>query len=248
MNASVKLIFILALIICINLVPPRSWVSYTFFLVLLVGGFFCARIQFKTVILRSLVSTPFILAAFPLIFSGIEPFFSILILNRFEITISQTGLTSFAAIAIKSWLSLLAAIFLTSTTHYDDILTALRSLGLPKVFVSILTLMWRYLSLIIEEARSLTRAKDSRSAASAHRNRPAGSIAWRAQITGRMAGNLLLRSIDRSERVYAAMAARGYSGEPPRSIVKKMRPQDYLHLSVAILLCLCGIVLASLIP
>ena len=28
-----------------------------------------------------------------------------------------------------------------------------------------------------------------------------------------MAGNLMLRSFDRSERIYAAMASRGYDGE-----------------------------------
>jgi cobalt/nickel transport system permease protein len=37
-----------------------------------------------------------------------------------------------------------------------------------------------------------------------------------------MAGNLMLRSFDRSERIYAAMASRGYDGEVrglPRSPV-----------------------------
>ena len=36
---------------------------------------------------------------------------------------------------------------------------------------------------------------------------------WRAKVTGGMAGNLFIRSIDRGERIYDAMAARGYDGE-----------------------------------
>ncbi len=40
-----------------------------------------------------------------------------------------------------------------------------------------------------------------------------GTVAWRARVTGGMAGSLFLRSFERSDRIYAAMAARGYDGE-----------------------------------
>jgi cobalt/nickel transport system permease protein len=40
-----------------------------------------------------------------------------------------------------------------------------------------------------------------------------GGIAWRARVTGGMAGSLFLRAFERSDRIYAAMAARGYDGE-----------------------------------
>jgi cobalt/nickel transport system permease protein len=43
--------------------------------------------------------------------------------------------------------------------------------------------------------------------------RPGGSVFWRARVTGGMAGSLFLRSIERSERIYDAMVARGYDGE-----------------------------------
>ncbi len=33
------------------------------------------------------------------------------------------------------------------------------------------------------------------------------------RVTGGMAGSLFLRSLERSERVYSAMVARGYNGE-----------------------------------
>ena len=42
------------------------------------------------------------------------------------------------------------------------------------------------------------------------------SLAWRARVAGGMVGSLFLRSYERSERVYAAMAARGYTGEMRR--------------------------------
>ena len=53
---------------------------------------------------------------------------------------------------------------------------------------------------------------DRRSAAVGAR-RPGGSIRWRAGVTGAMVGSLFLRSYERSERIYAAMQARGFDGE-----------------------------------
>jgi cobalt/nickel transport system permease protein len=43
--------------------------------------------------------------------------------------------------------------------------------------------------------------------------RAGGKLIWRAQVAGGMIGGLFLRSYERSERVYAAMLARGYAGE-----------------------------------
>jgi cobalt/nickel transport system permease protein len=40
-----------------------------------------------------------------------------------------------------------------------------------------------------------------------------GTLWWRARVTGQMAGTLLVRSFERSERIYVAMLARGYRGD-----------------------------------
>jgi cobalt/nickel transport system permease protein len=40
-----------------------------------------------------------------------------------------------------------------------------------------------------------------------------GTAAWRLKVVGGMIGSLFLRSYERSERVYAAMLARGFDGE-----------------------------------
>jgi cobalt/nickel transport system permease protein len=37
-------------------------------------------------------------------------------------------------------------------------------------------------------------------------------MAWRARVTGSMVGSLFVRSYERSERIYAAMLARGFDG------------------------------------
>lgn len=106
------------------------------------------------------------------------------------------------------------AILLTVTTEFPDILVAMRALRTPRVLVTIFGLMWRYLFVFSDEALRLMRARASRSgAADVPGLRPGGTIAWRAQTAGGLVGNLFVRSLERSERIYAAMLARGYDGE-----------------------------------
>ena len=59
----------------------------------------------------------------------------------------------------------------------------------------------------------MLQARASRSAALPG-HRAGGGLAWRARIAGNLIGTLFVRSIERSERVHAAMLARGYDGEP----------------------------------
>ena len=78
--------------------------------------------------------------------------------------------------------------------------------------VAIISFMYRYLGVIGEEAGRMNRARAARSADRGDRG-AGGSIRWRATVTGSMVGSLFLRSYERSERIYAAMQARGFDGE-----------------------------------
>jgi cobalt/nickel transport system permease protein len=86
------------------------------------------------------------------------------------------------------------------------------------LLVAMFGLMWRYLFILADEALRLMRARAARSGAPepGRGRRPArsgGSLAWRARVTGGMAGNLFLRAFERSERIFIAMLSRGYDGE-----------------------------------
>ncbi len=97
------------------------------------------------------------------------------------------------------------AVVLASATPFPELLAAMR-MRLPKLLVAVIGLMWRYLFVLVDEVLRLMRAREARSG-QADGSRGGGSLAWRARVTGGMAGNLMLRSFDRSERIYAAMAA-----------------------------------------
>lgn len=157
------------------------------------------------------IAAPFLLAALPLVFTRPEQPLGSVDLGPLRLTVSGEGLRIFSTIAIKSWLSVQAALLLTFSTSFHDLLDALHELKLPRIMVAIIGFMYRYLAVIGDEAQRLMRARAARSAV-AEGYHGGGSIAWRARVTGGMVGSLFLRSYERSERIYAAMQARGFEG------------------------------------
>ena len=126
---------------------------------------------------------------------------------------------------LKSWLSVQMAVVLTAATPFPALLQAMRSLRLPQVLVATFGFTYRYIFVIGDEVLRLMRARTARSGVRAGRG---GSVLWRARVTGGMAGSLFLRSIERSERIYDAMVARGYDGEARSLRPPVLRPWDVL--------------------
>ena len=106
------------------------------------------------------------------------------------------------AAILKSNLCVFTMLLLTWTTPFVDILQELRRLRLPWVILSTLALMYRYLPVLAEESRRMQRARASRTF-SARRH-----IVWSNLTT--IIGQLFIRSVERAERIYLAMCARGW--------------------------------------
>jgi cobalt/nickel transport system permease protein len=213
-DARVKLILTLGFIVCLSLLPAGAWPAYVLFLAVSISAAVLSRLGVDTVLGRALISLPFVLAALPLLFSGPAPY-NIFPLYGFEIQISQSGLARFLSIALKSWIAVQAAVVLAGSTPFNDLLAAMQQLKVPRLFVAIVALMWRYLFVLVDEVIRMLRARSSRSAPIPGTGKAGGSMMWRARVTGGMAGSLFLRSLERSDRVYAAMLARGYNGSLP---------------------------------
>ncbi len=159
----------------------------------------------------AVVALPFALAAFPLIFTIGEQVIATFTLGPLTLTVSAEGLRRFLTILAGSWLSVQVALLLAFTTPFHDLVDGLRELRVPRIIISIISFMYRYLAVLTDEGARMLRARDARSAGV--EGRAGGSIRWRAAVTGRMIGSLFLRAYERSERIYAAMQARGFEGE-----------------------------------
>jgi len=210
-DARVKVIVTFLLILLIALLPMGVFGAYVGFFAIVMAGVLLARVDPLSVLKRSLIALPFAGAAISLVFTVPGPSLGTVPLLGWSI--SAAGLTRFASIMFKSFVSVQVAVLMMQTTHFTDILWALGALRAPRVLVAITSFMYRYLFVLADEALRLTRARDSRSATLKGNPTTGRSLAFRAQTTGRMIGNLFLRSYDRSEHVYQAMVSRGYRGE-----------------------------------
>jgi cobalt/nickel transport system permease protein len=154
-----------------------------------------------------------------------------------RVSISYDGLLVLWNVVVKSWLSALSLILLSATTPFPGLLKGLERLGVPRVMVMILSFMYRYLFVLVDEAMRLQRARESRNLG--------GGLVWRATTIGNMIGTLFLRSYERGERVYQAMLARGFDGETRTLSELRLRRAD-LYFGLACSSCLAAIVLAAL--
>jgi cobalt/nickel transport system permease protein len=194
-----------------------------------------ARLSPKFVLLRSLVALPFALAAVTAIFTLPGEVVWQINIGPWELSASDAGLVRFSSILVRSWISIQIAIVLTATTPFPDLIHALRHLRVPDILVSTISFMYRYLFVLSDEVVRLIRARQARSAQGLGKGKSGGSVFWRAKIAGNMAGQLFLRSYERSERVYNAMLARGYAGTLLTLNPHVMRTRDWFSGMLALL-------------
>jgi cobalt/nickel transport system permease protein len=233
LDPRVKVIVTILFIVSNVALPDGAWLAFLLAWGILLASSALAGLGYGYLLRRSFVALPFALAAVTAIFAipG-QPLFA-WALGPWRLVATDAGLIRFASIVVRSWLSVQMAILLTATTQFPDLMHALRHLRVPKLLVAIVSFMYRYLFVLIDEAARLLRAREARSARlnPSHGGR---SVAWRARVAGNMAGQLFLRSYERSDRVYNAMLARGYAGQFLTLNPHIMRPRDWAVLLVTI--------------
>jgi cobalt/nickel transport system permease protein len=231
-------------IVAVSLIPIGGFLALglAWMLVLLAAA--SARVGTFRPARRALLAAPFLLAAVPLIFTRAgEPLGSFDV-GPLTVTVSGEGLRMFATIALKSWISVQAALLLAFTTPFHELVDGLRQLRLPQVMVSIVSFMYRYVGVLADEAARMTRARASRSADPTGRG--GGSLRWRARVTGAMVGSLFLRSYERGERIYAAMQARGFEGEVRHLHRRGMTAGDVVLVALVAVTCVALVAAANL--
>jgi len=237
LDPRVKVSITLAFILSNALLPDGAWIAFAcswIFLILVnvfseLGGLF----SFK----RSFIALPFALIAVTVLFSVPGETLSSFHFLMWGLTITDAGLLRFASIVIRSWLSVQMAIMLVASTRFPDIVHALEHLRVPSILTTIIAFLYRYLFVLADEVFRLLRAREARSAAVAG-SRSGGNVAWRARVAGNMAGQLFLRSYERSDRVYNAMLSRGYTGHLNTINPHELHRTDYITTALALLFLL----------
>lgn len=251
LDGRVKFILTVAFILTVSLTPLGAWPVYILLLALILSVELLSGLGLASVQRRASLALPFVLAAVPLAFTTAGRPLLVLPIGFGELSLTVEGALRFANVAVKSWLSVQAAVVLASSTPFPDLLLAMRAVRLPRLLVGMFALMWRYLFVLGNEALRLMRARAARSGVARTpplgpgRRKVGGTLAWRARAAGGMAGSLFLRGLDRSDRIYSAMISRGFDGEirslrvPPLS--GAARRVLWGGLTILALLCLSGL-------
>jgi cobalt/nickel transport system permease protein len=136
----------------------------------------------------------------------------------------SAGWISFASLLVKFALTISAALLLIATTSFPGICRGLRRMGVPALFVSQLLFLYRYLFVLMEETMRVVRARDMRSF---------GGRGSGMGVFVRIVGNLFMRTVERAERIYGAMLARGFRGDLPSMRQDALRAADAFYLLAA---------------
>ena len=230
-----KLITTMAFILAVALTPPNRWQAFAVYFVLIATLILLSRVPVLYVLKRSLVIIPFVLliAIFIPFFKEGEVAGSYNIW-LWQVSVTYSGLQVLWNILVKAWLSILSLILLTSTTKVTNLLKGLEQLHMPRVMVMILSFMYRYIFVLVDEVMRMRQARDSRNFG--------GSRLRQLRTIGNMTGTLFIRSYERGERVYAAMLARGFDGHSRTLNHLNFRPADaYFGISFGLAIILTSV-------
>ena len=139
------------------------------------------------------------------------------------------GVLSLLTILLRVYLCVIAVLLLVAVTPLSDIVQSMGFLKLPFIFIVVFEVTYRYIGVLLEEAYSMYIAYTLR-------NFKKGGVKIRDM--GSFAGQLLFRSMDRSDRIYNAMKCRGYTMQNLPQKTRKFGVRDILFFTVTVSFCL----------
>ena len=219
---SYKLIGLLSLIFAFAFVQ-NIWLLPIMIIVTTVL-FSLSRIPFSFLLKRLRYPSWFILAVilFLPFISGETPIFQLGFL-----TVKSEGCWQALLVSVRFFCILTVSLVMFGTAPFLSSIKAMRSLGLPKVIVDMSLLSYRYLEELSETLTTMQRAMKLRGF------QPKGFTRRNLEVFSQLTGSILIRSYDRSLRIYQAMILRGYGSQPNKKKQLKLRTISKDRFSIA---------------
>jgi cobalt ECF transporter T component CbiQ len=146
--------------------------------------------------------------------------------------VTSEGLLAAAIMVTRVATSISIVVLLTLTTPWNRLLASLRSLRVPKMFVLVLGMAYRYLFHLLGSVTDMYTARQARTAGAEV------DVRGGRRFVAASAGALFGKAHALSEEVYLAMVSRGYTGDLRTLRPARLRPVDIVWAA--------GCVLASL--
>jgi cobalt/nickel transport system permease protein len=249
LNPRVKLITTLAVIFSISIMrsPVTIWAMYGLTLVLAVASSVSLLFFLKRVWLFIPLFSAFIVI--PALFNVVTPGEPIWVLSHLArsyelgpyhipetIAVTRQGLLTAVTFIGRVSASVSLAVLLTLTTQWNDLLQSLSVLRVPRIFILILSMAYRYIILLVHTVYDIHVARKSRTL---HYGSTGAEQRW---VASRM-GYLFKKTYVMSQDVHSAMLSRGFSGDVRTLTASKAKSCDYVWCLVILLICASSLIL-----
>jgi cobalt/nickel transport system permease protein len=134
--------------------------------------------------------------------------------------ITVQGLVAAGRVVARVAVSISLVVLLTLTTSWIRLLAALRSLGVPRIFILITGMAYRYIFLLLASVTDMYQARQARTPGNPKHDRTARAF------LGASVGALLGKASQLSEEVHQAMTARGFRGDAKTLEYRRMHTVD----------------------
>ncbi|MBM7542373.1 cobalt ECF transporter T component CbiQ [Amphibacillus cookii] len=130
---------------------------------------------------------------------------------------------------LKAFTSMTVLTIILETQTLDQLMSGLLGFHIPPTLITILVLSYRYVFLLLDDVQRMLTAIKSRLF---H-----GGIRFKSlKIYGQLMAALLVKAFERSEHMYEAMTARGFTGSLPITSTAIITKQDGLKTVISILI------------
>lgn len=219
LDPRVKILSLLIFLIAINLCSNLA-ILWTFYFILL-GLAVLANLPLRQMISRVWLVIPLFtgIMVLPSLFNWVRLGDPLWVITNFghplhfgpfvlpeTLTVTKQGLAGGILLISRVGISVSLVLVLTLSTRWMEILRALRSFFVPRIFIGTLEMTYRYIFVLVRAMEEIFIARKARDAGQS-------SPKEQRRFVATAMGGLFGKSLQMSEEIYSAMVARGYSGE-----------------------------------
>ena len=154
-------------------------------------------------------------------------------LGFFYIYTNDADLLRMFNLMAKAMAAVSALFMMTLSTPSGEIISVMRKVHMPKLFVELMNMIYRYIFVIMETNRKMHDSAESR----------LGYVDYRTSVksfTG-TASNLLVVSLKKANAYYDALVSRGYDGELRFLEKEKKLDKEQAVLGIVYILCIAAL-------
>jgi len=140
--------------------------------------------------------------------------------------VTEESIIESAKVLFKSLAAVSCLYFLSLSTPIVELLSVLKKLKVPKLFVELMSLIYRFIFIILETVNMIYISQNSRLGYS--------NLKTSYNSLGKLIGSLFLSSYKRSQDMYTALESRCYDGDI--NVIENTYKVSYVNLVMIILL------------